>query len=153
MSNILDTEQSFMIEVNNIISNNWVILKSDYKFCYVDFLLINRNNLFTLYTEYKKREYICNKSVYSSFFVSKKKLEMIKKYYKKCILIWDFRSKDNPDDFFYIHYDKSFLDKYECEYDRKNCSYRYKILKEDCLIGFNNYVKIMNDITNLNLDK
>ena len=150
---ILESEEKFMIEVNNIISNNWIILKSDYPFCYVDFSLINRNNLYQLYTEYKKREYKYDKSKYNSFFINKKKLEMIHKYYRNCYFVWDFRSKENPNDFFYIKYNKSFLSKYECEYDRKNMSYRYLILKEDCSIGFDNYVNIMNEITNLNLDK
>jgi|DEB0MinimDraft_10_1074344.scaffolds.fasta_scaffold34264_1 hypothetical protein len=149
---ILDSEERFMLEVNKVLYENWIIMKSDYKYCYIDFILINRNNLYSVYTEYKEREYKCDKSYYTNFYVSKKKLEMIKTFYKNCYLIWDFRKSGDSNDFFFIKYNKSLLDS-KLEYDKKNCSWRYCIDKDKCSIGFDNYIKLLEDISNTNLDK
>ena len=55
---ILDSEKLFAIAINNYLNNNgakWIILKSEFKYCYLDFLLINLYNLYSIYLEYKER--------------------------------------------------------------------------------------------------
>jgi hypothetical protein len=44
---ILDSEKIFLLSINNYLNNNganWKIIKSEYKYCYIDFLLVNLNN-------------------------------------------------------------------------------------------------------------
>jgi hypothetical protein len=46
---ILDSEKLFAVAINNHLNNkgaNWIIHKSEYKYCYIDFILINLNNLY-----------------------------------------------------------------------------------------------------------
>ena len=144
--NIINTEKLFCLELNNDISNDYNIIKSQYKYCNVDILLINRFNLYSVYIEYKKREYKIGFTSYDSYFIGKVKLIEIDKNYKNCYFIWDFRdsskSKEyNDKQFFYIKYNQEFMNKYELDYDKKNESYRYKILSVDCDLGYDNFIK------------
>jgi len=150
---MINSEKIFKLELNNILYENWDIVKSNYQFCYMDFLLFNRNNLYNVFIEYKKRHYTYNKSIYTSFFIGEKKLKMIDLYYNNSYLIWDFRNKNtNETDFFYLKYDKSLLESKK-EYDNKHYSYRFLIDKNKCKNGFDNFINEIKSITNINLDK
>lgn len=144
---LLDTEKEFMIELNEDIYENYNILKSKFKYCNVDFCIINIHNLYCFYLEYKKREYVRNYTHYDSYYISETKLNEVSKNYNNCIFIWDFRN-DKCNDFFWIKFDNSFFDKYSKSYDKKNCSWRYEILSNDCNCGYDKFVDYINNITN-----
>ena len=149
---ILDSEKLFGLEMNNILNNdniNWLIQKSQYKYCYMDFILINIHNLYSVYLEHKERYYKTGYSSYDSFFITNKKINMIDKYYSNCYFVFDFRKQTgNEDELYYIKYDKKLFDTYEVDrYDRK------LILKSDCKINFKNLMDDMTgSIKNINLD-
>jgi len=149
-TNILQSELDFLLELNEDLSENYTILKSHFKYCNVDFLLVNINNLYSCYCEYKEREYKNGFDKYDSYFIGKVKLENIRDYYNECIFVWDFR-KSNENDFFWIKYDDNFFDKYELDYDCVNNSYRYKILNSDCQVGYDKFIEYYKSISNRKL--
>lgn len=155
MSNktILDSEKLFGLEMNDTLNKtdiNWLIQKSQYEYCYIDFILVNIHNLYSVFLEHKERVYKTGYSSYDSFFISNKKILMIEKYYKNCYLVFDFRKQTKKEDeLYYIKYNKKLFNTYEVDcYDRR------LILKKDCKTNFKN---LMNDmcgsINNINLDK
>jgi len=145
----IESEKIFMLELNDKLSMNYSILKSKYKFCHIDFVLLNVNNLYSCYIEYKERKYANGYSEYPSFFISKKKIDKIKENYRNCIFIWDFR-KSNPNDFFWIKYNDNFYDKYKIDYDTINNSYRLNILKDDCNNSYDEFIEYFTSISNKN---
>jgi hypothetical protein len=146
----LCSEGNFMIEINDKLSLNYTIIKSQFKYCNVDFLLLNNNNLYTCYIEYKQRQYANGYNNYPSFFIGKTKMDNIKKHYKNCIFIWDFR-KSNSNHFFWIKYDDNFYNKYEVEKDYINNSYRFRILKDDCNNSYDEFIEYFTSIPNSKL--
>jgi hypothetical protein len=150
---ILDSEALFGLEMNNYLNNkdtDWLIQKSQYKFCYVDFILINIHNLYSVYLEHKERNYKTGFKSYDSFFITNKKILMLEEYYKNCYLVFDFRKDTGKEEeFYWIKYDTELFNTYET--DTKN---RRLILKKDCSIGFDNLMKDMTGkISNINLDR
>ena len=111
---ILDSEKLFAIAINNYLNNNganWIIHKSEFKYCYIDFILINLNNLYTIHLEYKERSYARGYTHYDSYFISLRKYRAIKKCYNNCYIVWDFtHSTKNDDDFYYIRFDKELFE-------------------------------------------
>ena len=70
---ILNSEKLFAIAINNHLNNNganWIIHKSQYRFCYLDFVLINLNNLYSVYLEYKERSYAYGYKSYETYFIA-----------------------------------------------------------------------------------
>ncbi len=99
----IDTEHLFFIKIiNNFDMNKYFITKSNNKYCNIDFLIMENNNLKTLYIEYKKRN-IRSKN-YNSFLLSNKKLEAINNKYKNTLIIYDCN-----DGFIFGLYDKDML--------------------------------------------
>jgi len=103
----LNSEKIFALSINNYLNNNganWKIIKSEFKFCYLDFLLINLNNLYAVYIEYKERNYALGYKSYDSYFISLRKFYAIKKNYKNTYIIFDFSLKtNNENDFFLLN--------------------------------------------------
>jgi hypothetical protein len=90
---ILDSEKLFLLSINNYLNNNganWIIHKSQYKYCYLDFILINLNNLYSVYIEFKERSYSYGYKSYDTYFISLRKYQAIKKCYNNCFIVWDF---------------------------------------------------------------
>jgi len=114
---ILDSEKIFAIAINNHLNNNganWKIIKSEFKYCYLDFVLINLNNLYSVYLEYKERNYAYGYKSYDTYFISLRKYEAIKKCYNNCYIVWDFTNQTkNDDEFYYIRFDKELFEKFE----------------------------------------
>jgi hypothetical protein len=114
---ILDSEKLFALSINNYLNKNganWKILKSEFKYCFIDFILINLNNLYTIYLEYKERNYAIGFSHYETYFISLRKYRAIKKHYNNCYIIWDFTHNTKSDDhFFYIKYDEDLFKTFE----------------------------------------
>ena len=142
---ILDSEKLFGIAVNNYLNKNggkWKILKSEYRFCYLDFILINLNNLYSVYLEYKERSYSYGYTHYDTFFISLRKYGAIKKNYNNCYIVWDFtHSTQNDEELYYIKYDKELLEKFIKDHNKS----RLLIPSKCCKNGFENLMSEMID--------
>jgi hypothetical protein len=114
---ILDSEKLFALAINNYLNNNkanWIIHKSEFKYCYLDFVLINLNNLYSIYIEYKERSYAFGYKSYDTYFISLRKYEAIKQYYNNCYIVFDFTNNTkNDDEFYYIKYDEKIFNAFE----------------------------------------
>ena len=143
---ILDSEKLFAIAINNHLNNNganWIIHKSEYKYCYIDFILINLNNLYTIHLEYKERSYATGYNHYDSYFISLRKYRAIKKCYNNCYIVWDFTHNTNNDnEFYYIKYDEELFNSFEKDYNKS----RLLIPSNLCKTTFINLMTEMIDI-------
>ena len=149
---ILDSEKLFAVAINNHLNNkgaNWIIHKSEYKYCYIDFILINLNNLYSVYLEHKERSYKYGYKSYETYFISLRKYEAIKKCYNNCYIIFDFTLQTkNDNEFYYIKFDEKLFDTFESDEDKS----RLLIPNKFCKTGFYNLMAEMVDkIPNRNL--
>ena len=149
---ILDSEKLFLLSINNHLNNNganWIINKSEYKYCYIDFILTNLNNLYSVYLEYKERNYAYGYKSYETYFISLRKYEAIKQYYNNCYIVWDFtHNTKNDDEFYYIKFDEKLFDTFEKDIDKS----RLLIPSNLCKTRFDNLVSEMIDaVPNKNL--
>ena len=149
---ILDSEKLFAIAINNHLNNNgakWIIHKSEFKYCYLDFVLINLNNLYSVYLEYKERNYAYGYTHYETYFISLRKYQAIKKCYNNCYIVWDFtHNTKNDDEFYYIKYDEELFEKFEKDINKS----RLLIPSKFCKTRFNNLMtEMVNKIPNRNL--
>jgi len=119
---ILNSEKIFATTINNYLNknnSNWKIIKSEFKYCYIDFILINLNNLYTTHLEYKERNYCYGYTHYESYFISLRKYQAIKKYYNNCYIVFDFtHSTKDINQFFYIKYDEELFNTFEKDYNK-----------------------------------
>jgi len=148
----LNSEKIFALSINNYLNNNganWKIIKSEFKFCYLDFLLINLNNLYAVYIEYKERNYALGYKSYDSYFISLRKFYAIKKNYKNTYIIFDFSLKtNNENDFFFIKYDEKAFSSFEKDFNKN----RLLIPSNYCKTGFDNLmIELVDIIPNQNL--
>ena len=143
---MLDSETIFYNNVNKYFDENkknWKIIKSDYQYSYIDFILINLNNLYSIHLEYKERQYKCGYNEYTTYFISLRKYEAIKKCYKNCYIVWDFtHNTKNENEFYYIRFDEELFSKFEKDYSKN----RLLIPKNLCKTQFKNLVCEMIDI-------
>ena len=149
---ILDSEKLFAIAINNHLNNNganWIIHKSEYKYCYIDFILTNLNNLYSVYLEYKERNYAYGYKSYETYFISLRKYEAIKQYYNNCYIVWDFTfNTKNDDEFYYIRFDEKLFETFEKDNDKS----RLLIPSNKCKTRFDNLMNEMIDsVPNKNL--
>ena len=119
---ILNSEKIFATTINNYLNknnSNWKIIKSEFKYCYMDFILINLNNLYTTHLEYKERNYCYGYTHYESYFISLRKYQAIKKCYNNCYIVFDFtHSTKDINQFFYIKYDEELFNTFEKDYNK-----------------------------------
>ena len=149
---ILNSEKIFATTINNYLNKNnpnWKIIKSEFKYCYIDFILINLNNLYTTHLEYKERNYAYNYTHYDSYFISLRKYEAIKKCYNNCYIVFDFtHNTKNDDEFYYIKFDKELFEKFERDFNKS----RLLIPSNLCKTTFQKLMTEMVDmISNRNL--
>jgi len=141
----LDSEKLFGIAINNYLNKNganWKILKSEYRFCYLDFVLINLNNLYSVYLEYKERNYSYGYTHYNTLFISLRKYGAIKRHYNNCYIVWDFSlQQKNDDQFYYIKYDEQLFNTFEKDRNKN----RLLIPSKFCKTGFENLMTEMID--------
>jgi hypothetical protein len=135
---ILDDEEVFKIKTLNALNNNdelknFVMIKSQNKYCSIDFTIINTYNLLSVYVEHKKKKITASK--YSTFFIGFQKLIMIDTYYgqQKLFLVFDCE-----DDLYFTEYDDKFLKR---EIKMICGSKVIEINKSECGIGFDNFNK------------
>ncbi len=150
--NILDSEKIFATTINNYLNKNnpnWKIIKSEFKYCYIDFILINLNNLYITHLEYKERNYARGYTHYESYFISLRKYQAIKKCYNNCYIVFDFtHSTKDINQFFYIKYDEELFNTFEKDYNKN----RLLIPSNLCKITFQKLMTEMVEmISNRNL--
>jgi len=143
---ILDSEKLFAIAINNHLNSNganWKIIKSEFKYCYLDFVLINLNNLYSVYLEYKERNYAYGYKSYETYFISLRKYQAIKQHYNNCFIVWDFTHQTNNDDeFYYIRFDEKLFNAFEKDETKS----RLLIPSKFCKTRFENLMTEMIDI-------
>jgi hypothetical protein len=135
---LLDSEKLFAIAINNHLNNNganWIIHKSEYKYCYIDFILTNLNNLYSVYLEYKERNYAYGYKSYDTYFISLRKYQAIKQHYNNCYIVWDFtHNTKNDNEFYYIKFDKELFE----GFGKDETKSRLLIPSNLCKTGFDN---------------
>lgn len=105
---LLDTEQEFSKELIKRLPTKFQLIKSNYKFCIIDFILINNDNLKVIYLEHKRR-FIKGVS-FPSIWIKVSKVRAILKNYGKFIFVNTLN-----DDLYFITIDNKTIDKYEQE--------------------------------------
>ena len=143
---ILDSEKLFALAINNHLNNNganWKIIKSEFKYCYIDFVLINLNNLYSVYLEYKERSYAYGYKSYETYFISLRKYEAIKECYNNCYIVFDFTlDTKNDDEFYYIRFDEKIFEGFEKDETKS----RLLIPNKFCKTRFDNLMTELIDI-------
>jgi len=105
---ILDTEHIFSTELIRRLPSKFHLIKSNKKYCIVDFILINKDNIKIIYIEHKRR-YI-NGDQYPSIWIKVSKIRNILKRYGNFIFINTLN-----DNLYFIIIDNKTIDKYEQE--------------------------------------
>ena len=143
---LIDSEKLFAFAINNYLNENganWKIIKSEFKYCYLDYILINLNNLYTVYLEYKERNYAYGYTHYESYFISLRKYEAIKKYYNNCYMVWDFTHQTkNDNEFYYIKFNDELFNTFKKDLHKN----RLLIPSKFCKSGFENLMTELIDI-------
>ena len=52
---ILDSEELFKIKLLEKVGSEWLMLKSQYQMCCIDFIMVNKQNLKSIHLEHKRR--------------------------------------------------------------------------------------------------
>jgi len=106
---ILPSEEIFKRKLLDVLGDEYLIIKSQYKYCSIDFCIINKWNLKILHLEHKQRN--CHKNRYPSTIINYSKLMSYKRNYNNTILIWSYET----DAVKYLVYSEDLL-KYETSY-------------------------------------
>ena len=132
---LLDSEGRFkkrLLDASK--NNNYKMIKSHLKYCSIDFIIINLDNLKSVYLEHKKKT--INGSNFASFMINKCKLDACKKAYSDCIFIWDCL-----DDVYWCFYDESL---HQSRLEVINESDVYFIDKKLVNVGFDSLILMIN---------
>jgi len=131
---ILDTELVFKTDLLDKMNNpNIKIIKSQNKFCCIDFALINHLNLKCIYMEHKRKS--INALNFDSFIINYHKLMLMDLYYENSIIVWECN-----DEVYFTLYNKDFLSL------DKGVSYGQKIVnipKKICGSGIENLILLI----------
>jgi len=81
-------ENKFYLLLISYLGCEYEIIKSNDFYCNIDFIVINKQNLKTLYIEHKCRNI---NDIYDTLLIGTTKINSIQKNYtSKCILVWEF---------------------------------------------------------------
>ncbi len=128
---ILPSEEDFKKRLVEVLSDEYLVIKSHFKYCSVDFAIINKWNLKILHLEHKQRK--CHQNRYPSTIINYSKLMSYKRNYQNTIMIWSYET----DAVKYLVYSEDLL-KYQTS-DCKNQEVIY--IKNDILKdGFDNLI-------------
>ena len=105
---LLDSEDIFLKRLIDMLPSSISIIKSSYRYCRIDFLVINKINIKTLYIEHKLRSIIGRN--YPSVWIKKDKIECILKDYGAFLFVSECK-----DDIYYIWIDDKTINKYVVE--------------------------------------
>ena len=85
-SYILDSEQLFKIRIiESLADTKYEMLKSQHKYCCVDFMLLNQSNLLSVLIEHKRKHIDAGK--YDTFFIGYSKLITLETYYNRPLFL------------------------------------------------------------------
>ena len=110
------------------------MVKSEYKYASIDFIVINLENLKSVYIEHKKKN--INGNNFDSFMINKCKIDSCKKDFKKCIFIWDCL-----DDVYWLYYNKEL---HQSRLEEIYGSDVYFINKKLVNVGFDSLIESIN---------
>ncbi len=131
---IIDTELIFKMELMDKMRNDYLLMiKSQNKFCCIDFAIINQLNLKCIYMEHKRKN--INALNFDSFIINYHKLMLMDLYYENSIIVWECN-----DDVYFTLYNKDFLNL------DKGVSYGQKIVnipKKICGSGIDNLILLI----------
>jgi hypothetical protein len=86
---ILPSEELFKRKLLDRLGDEYLIIKSQYKYCSIDFCIVNKFNLKILHLEHKERN--CLKNAYPSTIINYSKLMSYKRNYQNTIMIWGYK--------------------------------------------------------------
>lgn len=134
---LLDSEDIFLKRLIDMLPSSISIIKSSYRYCRIDFLVINKINIKTLYIEHKLRSIIGRN--YPSVWIKKDKIESILKDYGAFLFVSECK-----DDIYYIWIDDKTIDKYVVETNLYG-EVVVNILTADFGKGYDGIIKLIND--------
>jgi len=134
---LLDSEDIFLKRLIDMLPSSISIIKSSYRYCRIDFLVINKINIKTLYIEHKLRSIIGRN--YPSVWIKKDKIESILKDYGAFLFVSECK-----DDIYYIWIDDKTIDKYVVETNLYG-EVVVNILTADFSKGYDGITKLIND--------
>ncbi len=128
---ILPSEELFKRKLLEVLGDEYLIIKSQYKYCSIDFAIINKFNLKILHLEHKERN--CNKNAYPSTIINYSKLMSYKRNYQNTIMIWGYKENAVK----YLVYSEDLL-----KYQTSDCKNQEVIfIQNDILLdGFDNLI-------------
>ena len=128
---ILPSEEIFKRKLLDVLGDEYLIIKSQYKYCSIDFCIVHKFNLKILHLEHKQRN--CHKNRYPSTIINYSKLMSYKRNYQNTIMIWSYES----DAVKYLVFNEDLL-----KYETCNCKNQDVIyIKNDILLdGFDNLI-------------
>jgi len=132
----LTNEAKFLMLLVSNLGDNYEIIKSHNKYCNIDFIIVNKFNLKTVYLEHKYRNV---SDIYDTLFIGSSKINnIIKDYNSNCIVVWEFVEND----LYYIKTTSSFPEIYkEAIICGSSC---LEIVKKECgneLINLIDFIK------------
>jgi len=133
---ILDSESRFKKRLLDSTKDySYKMIKSENKYCSVDFLCINKNNLKSLLIEHKLKN--INAEYFDSLMIGRSKLDACKKDYNNTLIIWECRNE--------IYYCFYSLELHASRLETINNSDVFFISKNLVSSGYDNLVESIND--------
>jgi len=103
---LLPTEKIFSIKLMEILGKDYKIIKSRNMYAPIDFIIINKQNLKSVYVEYKRRTNDQNN--YKSIIVNESRIISCKKYYPNTLFVFEYNKEINS-----IKYDEESFNTYD----------------------------------------
>jgi len=120
---ILPSEEIFKRKLLDVLGKDYLVIKSQYKYCSIDFCIVHKFNLKILHLEHKQRN--CHQNRYPSTIINYSKLMSYKNNYQNTILCWGYESNAVK----YLVYNEDLL-----KYQTSNCKNQEVIfIKNDML--------------------
>ena len=85
---ILPSEDLFKMRLMKSLGNQYLIIKSQNKYCSIDFAILNRYNLKMIHLEHKKRA--IKSTSYPSTIINHSKLVSFDRNYQNAIMVWEY---------------------------------------------------------------
>jgi len=128
---ILPSEELFKRRLLDVLGKDFLIIKSQYKYCSIDFAIINKFNLKILHLEHKERN--CHKNAYPSTIINYSKLMSYKRNYQNTIMIWGYKENAVK----YLVYNEDLL-----KYQTSDCKNQEVIFIQNDILkdGFDNLI-------------
>lgn len=138
VSFILDSESLFKIRVIEALGDaKYNMIKSQNKYCSVDFMLLNQANLLSVLIEHKKKN--IQASSYTNFFIGYSKIVTLNTFYNKPIVL----VFECLDELYFCEFDENFVKR---QTQVINGSRIILIDKSECGVGFDKLLERIKEI-------